>query len=73
MTDYSGAKNETVIAIVGTDRNSRGVRDIATDGDELEASYAEWVGAAKVALIRAATSTQPLCDRVAATWASNWR
>ena len=23
--------------------NSRGVRDIATDGDELEACYAEWL------------------------------
>ena len=44
MKDSNEPKEETVVAIVWyRPEQWRRVRDIATDADELEASYAEWL------------------------------
>ncbi len=48
MKDSNEPKEETAIAIVWyRPEQWRRVRDIATDADELEASYAEWVKVAE--------------------------
>jgi hypothetical protein len=48
MKDSNEPKEETVVAIVWyRPEQWRRVRDIATDADELEASYAEWLQVAE--------------------------
>ena len=48
MKDSSEAQDEMVVAIVWyRPEQWRRVRDIATDADELEASYAEWLQVAE--------------------------